>query len=248
MIRAATTSILVLVLAGTLQQNGSCDDNPPAPETQWSNAKQRHVETLTKLRQSVVEHLNARDLSARDQGDLAKVKQVKTEQEAFDKLGQFPTGFDKSSYNRALKNAQEELKTAQKSLLTFFLKAKRDPEAEELEKELHELLARTSENPIKPSPDPRLRWSNSSYKTTIHHMKDKTWAETEINADNPKWHLQETSRTADHIELYLPERQQTWRLLTDRMEFRRDGQWQWLASGHWVDPSGKAISWQQSAP
>src|SRR5688572_12333425 len=91
---------------------------PLTPEAPWIGAKKTYLETHETLRQTVINHLDALESKARERGDLAKLKEVKAEREAFDDQGQFPATFDRSAYSRSLKAAQEDLKKAEKALLT----------------------------------------------------------------------------------------------------------------------------------
>jgi hypothetical protein len=216
-------------------------DDAANAERQWAAAKQRYSESLDKARQSVIEQLNGSDTRARAAGDLAKVKKIKSERDAFEDRGELPSGFDKATYNRRLQTAQDELKKAHKEYLAYLLKARRDDEAEELEKELQNLLSSSNTTG---APDHRTRWFSTSYKTIFYWVKDKTWAEVDEGKTEPKWYWRETRREPDYVELFLPARDETWRFSASRADLKRDGKWEWGANGYWVDSTGKRLSQQ----
>jgi len=79
----------------------------------------------------------------------------------------------------------------------------------------------------------RAKWLNTSYDTTIYHIKDKQWGETDNKTGKLKWHLEEKEVTKDYIELYLGERKQTIRLRPTRMDLKDGNNWKWLSNGKW---------------
>jgi hypothetical protein len=81
--------------------------------------------------------------------------------------------------------------------------------------------------------DSRVQWSNVSYDTTISHLQDKKWQEIDNKTQTVKWELTETGRTETYVQLVNADRNQIWRLFSDRMEFVNGGSWKWLSKGHW---------------
>ncbi|GEM_PF-3229053 len=82
------------------------------------------------------------------------------------------------------------------------------------------------------------RWLNETYKVTVRRVKDKVWEEVEETTGRVVWRYTETARTKDYTELYCPKRKYEIRLLTKRMELKKDGKWTWVADGRWAAPSG----------
>src|SRR5687768_12609996 len=66
------------------------------------------------------------------------------------------------------------------------------------------------------NPDSRTRWINASYFSKIEHVQDKEWKETDDKTGQTRWQLTETGRTPDYIELFNAERNQQWRIFSDR--------------------------------
>lgn len=86
-------------------------------------------------------------------------------------------------------------------------------------------------------PDTRVYWYNQTYQTVVQYdEKNKIWREIKENKNGVGkvlWDNQETSRTADYIELHSPERNTDIRLRADKMEQKIDGQWKQVAQGAW---------------
>ena len=81
--------------------------------------------------------------------------------------------------------------------------------------------------------DDRLRWSNTSYDSQLRHIKGKNWEEFDNKTGKLRWHLTETSRTEEYVELKLLERDQLYRVYSLRLELLKDGKWGWLSNGKW---------------
>lgn len=232
---------LVITFAISTQTFG---DEPTLDlEKQWHEAKSRYAQESEKLKQSVLHYLTTFETKARERGDTAKLKEINLERDAFNQRGEFPKDFNRSAYDRNRKSAQDELKKAHKALLISYLKQRKDTEAQALEFEFNELTAPTAKPPIPDaSKDIPLRWLNTSYDSTLYHVRGKQWAEMANATKKVNWHLEEISRGSDYIELFLPDRQQTWRVFDRRVDFKVNGQWQWLSNGYWIDASGRQIS------
>ncbi len=80
------------------------------------------------------------------------------------------------------------------------------------------------------------RWHNDTYKVTVRQVSDKVWEEVQDATGKAVWRYSETTRTKDSVELYCPKRKYQIRLLTKRMELKKDGKWTWVANGHWKTP------------
>lgn len=80
--------------------------------------------------------------------------------------------------------------------------------------------------------DPRDRWLNESYNTTVRHVKGKVWEHVGNKTGQVLWAGNETARTSEYIEL-LSERNEELRVRAQRMELHKDGKWEWAANGHW---------------
>ena len=89
--------------------------------------------------------------------------------------------------------------------------------------------------------DARSRWLNTSYDSTIYHEQGKQWAEMDNASQKIKWSLTEMERTVEYIELFNATRNETWRLLPKKVDLKKDGRWEWIATGHWDDSSGKPM-------
>lgn len=81
--------------------------------------------------------------------------------------------------------------------------------------------------------DTRRTWLNTSYDSTVRHVRDKTWEEVDNKTGKVKWPLTEKDRTTEYIELQLAERDHTYRLLPTKLELLKDGKWEWLSNGKW---------------
>jgi len=88
--------------------------------------------------------------------------------------------------------------------------------------------------------DPRSRWLNTSYNSVIYHVEGKQWAEMANATRKVKWHLTETARTPEYIELVNDKRKDVTRLFPNRMDVRAGDNWKWVSKGHWDPSSGQA--------
>lgn len=221
----------VVIGAGPLGGLAQNADPVAEAEKQWEDAKQNYAAELSKLQKSVDDHFAAFERKARERGDTKRLKELSEERVAYEESGAMPKYFDRFSYARHKRTAQSDLKNSQKVLLTAYLKAKRDAEALELEDELASLLEPPSDEAT--TKDARVRWLNTSYKTTIHQIKSKEWAETQNWDQVVKWRLKETGRTREYIELYNMTRRETWRVYGNRVDLKEGDGWKLIAHGRW---------------
>ena len=81
--------------------------------------------------------------------------------------------------------------------------------------------------------DSRSRWLNEKFGTTIYHVKDKQWVESDNKTEEIKWYLTEIDRGPDYIELFNPARNRTSRIIGPSMLLKVGTQWRRLGNGHW---------------
>lgn len=84
--------------------------------------------------------------------------------------------------------------------------------------------------------DPRSRWLNTTYNSTIYRVQGKQWAEMENTTQKVKWTLEERDRTPEYIELFNTTRKDTTRLFDKRMDVKEGDIWNWVSNGHWTTP------------
>lgn len=83
--------------------------------------------------------------------------------------------------------------------------------------------------------DSRSKWVNTSYDSTLRHVREKIWEEIDNKTGKVKWQVTETNRTDDHIEFRNEKQKQDWRVSATKMELKKDGKWEWLSNGKWND-------------
>lgn len=212
----------------------------PGIEEKWDQAKEEYFEAIETLNQVVLDRLEAMDDKARERGDIARVKRYKAEREAFDEKGEFPASVDKAEYRKQLKEVHRELRRAYKAAQIAFLKERLDADAEFLEQEYQRLLdpqkakEAASAGATGKTVDKRKCWKCVTYNTMHTHLKGKTWQDLEPSG-KVRLHYKELSRNDDYIELRCVERDYLVRVYDKRMDIHKDGRWQWLAYGSWVD-------------
>jgi hypothetical protein len=81
--------------------------------------------------------------------------------------------------------------------------------------------------------DSRSRWLNERFGTTVYHVQDKQWAESDNKTKELKWYLTEIDRGPDYVELFNPARNRTSRITGQRMLLKVGTQWRRLSNGHW---------------
>ena len=79
----------------------------------------------------------------------------------------------------------------------------------------------------------RVKWMNETDGTTVRRVKESVWEEVDNVTGKVKYELQETGRSAEFIEVLCPKRKITFRLLAQRMEQKKDGNWGRVADGRW---------------
>lgn len=98
------------------------------------------------------------------------------------------------------------------------------------------------------SVDPRTKWVNTSYDSTVRHVTGKQWKESDNRTGRDLRDLEEVARTREYVELRCPSRQQTWRLMGTRLDFLKEGRWHWLSNGHWLDSHASGSDGHSSLP
>lgn len=233
--------ILLVAVLPSIPSIAIAQTSPVAAEKEWVDAKERYLKESKKIRQGVFDLIATLEDRARNRGDADKVKQHKSERAAFDLRDELPPALDRYEYNGKRRTAERDLREAFEKLEGVYLKARRDAEVEDLTKELAEILA--SEGGKSPSPaidKSRSRWLNETYDATWIHIKGKQWDQIDNKTQKLVFVFTETARTADYIEIFNPIRKEKLRMTAKRMEsISSNGQWAWLAHGHWVVPTGK---------
>ena len=77
-------------------------------------------------------------------------------------------------------------------------------------------------------------WDNQSYKSKISRLKGDDWTEV-LNNGKLERRLREVALTDVYSEVLLLDRQQLMRLDKDHADLFKNGRWEWVAKGKWVE-------------
>jgi hypothetical protein len=241
--RTVLTTMLCFVAVGSQLMA----EDPVAPETrvetteeQWDKAKATYREQLQKLGEEVLARIASLEKKARENGDLARVKEYKAMSDAFTDSGELPSVINKADYERKRKRVQDDLRREAKLVIAAYLKDKRDTDAEDINQELSELLAvekasDASDSSLPPVPeDSRKRFVNLSYDNIIIHVRGKKWEQIDSKTKKHTWWLTETGRDDKYIYVHCADRKQDWRIGEKRMDLLQPNKsWVWLSNGYW---------------
>ena len=79
----------------------------------------------------------------------------------------------------------------------------------------------------------RTKWVNETDGTTVRLVKDKVWEEVDNKTGQVNFELEETARSEEFIEILCPKRKVSFRLLANRLDQKKDGNWERIANGRW---------------
>ncbi|AMV32136.1 hypothetical protein VN12_08435 [Pirellula sp. SH-Sr6A] len=147
-----------------------------------------------------------------------------------DALGQVGPELHKwtDKQGREIEGAFGELKTSDRRIVILVPK---EISLDSLSPESQELANRLSVE-RKSDRTTQAIWKNETYQTEIYQIDEAKWGERDKDG-KLLWKLDQRSRTKDFVELYHPERKQTWRLYKDRSEILDGTEWKWLSKGRW---------------
>lgn len=243
--------LLVWALACGFPSISLCQEEERTPQQQWDQAKKTFQKELNALRKGIIDQVTALEDKARDRGDADKVKKYKNEREAFEEDGELPSSASgQYEYRTKLRAAKRQLRQTFKEVQTAYLKAKKDADAEELEREFEELTADfairsdgiSEDTPAGTKPEgmpaTNARWLNTSYDNTLVHVRGTQWIEKDNKTGKTTWHFTEISRNRQYIELKRrevePNRLLNYRVYANRMDVKKADKWEWVSNGHWV--------------
>lgn len=200
----------------------------------WVSALARYKSEVIDAKTIITKELDLIEAKARMSADPDSVNDAKEAKDFFNKTGVIPPGISNDRYDTSLAAAKELLSKENKSIVRMLLINKHDVHAEAISKQL-EFPVASEGNPASPKGnDARTAWENVSYNTVFHHRRGNDW--DEINSKGKlERKVRETGRTKDFIEILLLDRQHQMRLYEDHADMFKDGRWQWVANGSWVD-------------
>ncbi|MBI5757728.1 MAG: hypothetical protein HZA46_04340 [Planctomycetales bacterium] len=134
------------------------------------NAKETYLTEIETQRKALIEALDRKEESARTVGNKKLVDQVKAERTAFLDDGMLPKAVSTTTYTMSTKQAKDKVESAFVAAIKEYLMAKKDPEADAVEKEKKDFLA----NPRSSSDLDRLL------------VKDSMWVGPKHNDPSPK--------------------------------------------------------------
>lgn len=91
--------------------------------------------------------------------------------------------------------------------------------------------ANAKEGNVTKENDQRKKWLNTTYNSTFIFVKDKEWTEIDNKTKQSKMSWKELSRTAEYIELYSDKKKEQIRLYPKKLDFLKNGKWEWLSNG-----------------
>ena len=134
-----------------------------------------------------------------------------------------------------VKKAKDKLEQINKSLVRSLLIARRDDKAKEMATMLDLVLSTRTVNANQlASIQSRRVWDNQSYKSKISRLKGDDWTEV-LNNGKLERRLREVALTDVYSEVLLLDRQQLMRLDKDHADLFKNGRWEWVAKGKWVE-------------
>ena len=68
----------------------------------------------------------------------------------------------------------------------------------------------------------------------MRRVKENVWEEVDNKTGQVKFELQETGRSDEFIEIFCPKRKIEFRLLAQKLEQKKDGNWDRVADGRWL--------------
>jgi hypothetical protein len=86
----------------------------------------------------------------------------------------------------------------------------------------------------------RDRWVNVTYSNTLYPIDGGQWEQKDHKTGRIIDTSKETARTDEYVELFCPPRNQTVRLMRNRMEAQNNDKWNWAASGYWEAQGARA--------
>lgn len=118
---------------------GKCTSGDDLIASRLAETRKKHAELYERLRKEVESAFEKRERTARSGGDKKLLDQLTEERRKFAERGELPS-FSPVAAIRRVSAARVALEGAYANAMRQSLKAKRDGEAQALEKELHEIL------------------------------------------------------------------------------------------------------------
>ncbi|HUQ69510.1 MAG TPA: hypothetical protein VM165_08310 [Planctomycetaceae bacterium] len=207
------------------------DETRKAPLEKWGDAIDQYESTLETLKASLMKVLDSVEERARKEGDLDRVRRVKSERLAFETESKMPMIVSSSRYQEDVSDAQKKLKLSAKGVQADLLKLKLDKEAELVASELENILKpvkKAAENEKSP------RWVGNA-GNIWQHMDGKSWIELQPNGSKDNW--EEVVRNSRFVELKDSKRKIGVRLFERYAEVHYgDGRWGRWGTGKWAIP------------
>lgn len=207
-------------------------------QARWATAVNIYYKDVDDAKSLVMVQLERLEAKAREAGDAGAVEQIKQIKTAFVERGVLPTNVSTLPYESQCNKAKTQLAQVNKALVRTLLLNKHDDAAKVISDKLQ--VAASHSTPLsrgkasEAPKDTRKVWKNVTYNTVFYFRQGDSW--DEINgAGKLERKVKELDRTDKYVEILLIDRSHLMRLYKNHADMFKDGRWQWIANGSWIE-------------